>query len=142
MRKRIERDTDKQIRKKCMYQRQVKNHFPPLPVSRHVGIIFFKKLHCQPSSEESFRYMEEAAGWHKPEDRGRQRGDHLVQSRAKQQVNQKGLLCVCMCVCGCSIYHEKLHEDKYKQGEFFPSFWESRARMRDEQPVLTFTTSL
>ena len=40
----------------------------------HVGTNFLKKLHCQPSSEESFRYIEEAAGWHKPEDRGRKRG--------------------------------------------------------------------
>lgn len=132
-----------------MHQRQVKNHFPPLPVFRHVGINFFKKLHCQPSSEESFRYMEEAAGWHKPEDRGRQRGNNLVQSRAKQQVNQKGLLFVS--VCGFSIYHEKLHEDNLlpwfvdpntSKGNVSPSSWESRARIRDEQPVLTFTTSL
>ena len=138
-----------------MHQRQVKNHFPPLPVFRNVGINFLKKLHCQPSSDESFRYMEEAAGWHKPEERGRQRGNNLVQSRAKQQVNQKGLLfvcvCVCVCVCGFSIYHEKLHEDNLfpwfvdrnaSKGNVSPISWESRARMRNEQPVLTFTTSL
>lgn len=70
MRKRIERGgTYKQVRKNASTKGKVKIT-SLLPVNSHVGTNFLKKLHCQPSSEESFRYIEEAAGWHKPEDRG------------------------------------------------------------------------